>query len=162
MWGNDYPHDEGTYPFTRETIRQVFQGVAEGEMRSILGGNAAALYGFDLEALVPYADRPGTDGGRVVRAARRPARKRQPGPPPGRDPLTSTAADRRQLRYTTGGGIPLGAGGERRVPGAEQAGVLKGRSRERQREVVWIRSGEDVVQVQKVLTHRVVPAGCGR
>ena len=29
MWGNDYPHDEGTYPFTRETLRQVFHDVPE-------------------------------------------------------------------------------------------------------------------------------------
>ena len=24
MWGSDYPHDEGTHPFTREHLRQVF------------------------------------------------------------------------------------------------------------------------------------------
>ena len=24
MWGSDYPHDEGTYPFTREHLRQLF------------------------------------------------------------------------------------------------------------------------------------------
>src|SRR5438552_3024614 len=28
MWGSDYPHDEGTYPFTREHLRQVFSDVA--------------------------------------------------------------------------------------------------------------------------------------
>ena len=55
MWGNDYPHDEGTYPFTRETLRQVFHDVPEPEMRAILGANAAALYGFDLAALAPLA-----------------------------------------------------------------------------------------------------------
>ena len=26
MWGSDYPHDEGTYPYTREHLRQVFPG----------------------------------------------------------------------------------------------------------------------------------------
>ena len=55
MWGNDYPHDEGTYPFTREHLRQVFQGVDEAAMRTILAGNAADLYGFDLAALAPLA-----------------------------------------------------------------------------------------------------------
>ncbi|MBK5222482.1 MAG: amidohydrolase [Acidimicrobiia bacterium] len=55
MWGSDYPHDEGTYPFTREHLRQVFEGVAPEEMGQILSGNAADLYGFDLEALAPYA-----------------------------------------------------------------------------------------------------------
>ena len=24
MWGSDYPHDEGTWPFTREHLRQLF------------------------------------------------------------------------------------------------------------------------------------------
>jgi hypothetical protein len=28
MWGNDYPHDEGTFPFTREHLRQFFHGAA--------------------------------------------------------------------------------------------------------------------------------------
>jgi predicted TIM-barrel fold metal-dependent hydrolase len=55
MWGNDYPHEEGTHPFTREHLRQVFHGTAESDMRAILAGNAAALYQFDLDALAPYA-----------------------------------------------------------------------------------------------------------
>jgi len=55
MWGNDYPHDEGTYPFTREHLRQIFHGTPESDMRNILAGNAAALYNFDLDALAPYA-----------------------------------------------------------------------------------------------------------
>lgn len=55
MWGSDYPHDEGTYPFTREHLRQVFQGRTPGEMQAILGENAAKLYDFDLEALAPLA-----------------------------------------------------------------------------------------------------------
>jgi predicted TIM-barrel fold metal-dependent hydrolase len=59
MWGNDYPHDEGTYPFTRETLRQVFHDVPEPEMRAILAGNAAALYGFDVEALAHDAAQHG-------------------------------------------------------------------------------------------------------
>ncbi len=53
MWGNDYPHDEGTHPFTRETLRQVFEGAPEPEMRAILAENAAKLYGFDLDKLAP-------------------------------------------------------------------------------------------------------------
>ena len=55
MWGSDYPHDEGTGPFTREHLRQVFQGYGEQEMRGFLGENAARLYDFDLEALAPLA-----------------------------------------------------------------------------------------------------------
>jgi predicted TIM-barrel fold metal-dependent hydrolase len=55
MWGSDYPHDEGTAPFTSEHLRQVFSDVDEPEMRRILGENAAQLYDFDLEALAPLA-----------------------------------------------------------------------------------------------------------
>ena len=59
MWGSDYPHDEGTPPYTREHLRQVFHEVGETEMRRILAENAAKLYGFDLDALAPLAERYG-------------------------------------------------------------------------------------------------------
>ena len=55
MWGSDYPHDEGTGPYTREHLRQVFCDFDEDRMRKILAGNAAKLYGFDLDALAPLA-----------------------------------------------------------------------------------------------------------
>ena len=55
MWGSDYPHDEGTHPFTREHLRLLFHDTEEAELRKILAGNAANLYGFDLDALAPYA-----------------------------------------------------------------------------------------------------------
>ena len=51
MWGSDYPHDEGTFPFTREHLRQIFHDKTESVMRDLLGHNAAALYGFDLAKL---------------------------------------------------------------------------------------------------------------
>ncbi|MCU1380176.1 MAG: amidohydrolase 2, partial [Acidimicrobiales bacterium] len=59
MWGTDYPHVEGTQPFTREALRATFAGVPEPEVRAIVGGNAAALYDFDLAALQPLVDRIG-------------------------------------------------------------------------------------------------------
>ena len=55
MWGSDYPHDEGTYPYTREHLRAVFHDTGPDELRRLLAGNAAELYGFDLDALAPYA-----------------------------------------------------------------------------------------------------------
>jgi predicted TIM-barrel fold metal-dependent hydrolase len=55
MWGSDYPHDEGTHPYTREHLRQVFPGVEPGVMSAILAENVARLYDFDLEALAPLA-----------------------------------------------------------------------------------------------------------
>ena len=42
MWGSDYPHDEGTGPYSRETLRQVFHRVGEDELRAILAGNTAS------------------------------------------------------------------------------------------------------------------------
>jgi predicted TIM-barrel fold metal-dependent hydrolase len=60
MWGSDYPHDEGTGPFTREHLRQLFAPDPDpGEMQQLLGANAARLYGFDLKALEPLAEKYG-------------------------------------------------------------------------------------------------------
>ena len=59
MWGSDYPHDESSYPNTREALRRSFAGTDEPELRQILGGNAAEVFGFDLDALAPIADRVG-------------------------------------------------------------------------------------------------------
>lgn len=55
LWGNDYPHFEGCYPYSRENMRLAFSKLPENEVRMMLGENAAALYGFDLEALRPSA-----------------------------------------------------------------------------------------------------------
>ena len=55
LWGNDYPHYEGCFPYSRENMRFAFADVEEGEVRKMLGENAAALYGFDLAALRPAA-----------------------------------------------------------------------------------------------------------
>ncbi len=59
MWGSDYPHDEGTFPFTTLALRQVFHDWPEADLRKVLSENAASIYGFDLEALAPEARRVG-------------------------------------------------------------------------------------------------------
>jgi predicted TIM-barrel fold metal-dependent hydrolase len=59
MWGSDYPHDEGTYPHSREAIRSRFHELAPDVKHKILAANAAALYDFDLDALEPLAERVG-------------------------------------------------------------------------------------------------------
>jgi predicted TIM-barrel fold metal-dependent hydrolase len=59
MWGSDYPHDEGTHPFTREHLRSLFHDTDPDELRRILSLNAAALYDFDLDALAPLAEKVG-------------------------------------------------------------------------------------------------------
>jgi predicted TIM-barrel fold metal-dependent hydrolase len=55
MWGSDYPHYEGTYPHTRESLRRSFAGTGTDELQGVLARNAADLYGFDLDALAPLA-----------------------------------------------------------------------------------------------------------
>lgn len=57
MWGADYPHVEGTWPRTRKSLARCFRGVPVDEARMILGENPARLYGFDMHALQPVADR---------------------------------------------------------------------------------------------------------
>ena len=89
MWGSDYPHDEGTHPFTREHLRQVFNDTPPDELQQILAGNAAELFDFDLDALQSRGRPLRTDGRRDRPAAHRAARRRQPGLAPrrGRDRL---------------------------------------------------------------------------
>jgi len=47
LWGSDYPHDEGTFPHSKEVIDRMFEGYPEETKRKIVYGNAARLYGFE-------------------------------------------------------------------------------------------------------------------
>jgi predicted TIM-barrel fold metal-dependent hydrolase len=59
MWGVDYPHAEGCFPYARDAMKLTFAGVAEEEVRKMLGGIAASVYEFDLGFLQTLADRVG-------------------------------------------------------------------------------------------------------
>jgi hypothetical protein len=59
MWGDDFPHPEGSWPHTREWIQDRFGDIPEEDSRRILGLNAADLYRFDLDKLAPIVDRIG-------------------------------------------------------------------------------------------------------
>ena len=59
MWGSDYPHEEGTAPHSKGLIRWALGNQSVATCRKILAGNAARVYGFDLEALTPIAERIG-------------------------------------------------------------------------------------------------------
>lgn len=59
MWGSDYPHEEGTTPHSRQAIQWALADQPVESCRRILAGNAAKVYGFDLDALVPVAERIG-------------------------------------------------------------------------------------------------------
>jgi hypothetical protein len=67
MWGQDYPHSEGTYPYTLEALQNTFAGVPTDEVAQMVGGTAARVYGFDLDALAPLAAAVGPEVEDVAR-----------------------------------------------------------------------------------------------
>jgi predicted TIM-barrel fold metal-dependent hydrolase len=66
MWGADYPHLEGTFQagdvsFTRLSLRFTCAGLPEPQVRAMLGGTAAGVYGLDpgrLDAIAAAIDAP--------------------------------------------------------------------------------------------------------
>ena len=56
MWGNDYPHDEGTFLRSRKPIAEIRARLSEDDSHKVLSGNAARLYGFDLQHLATSRD----------------------------------------------------------------------------------------------------------
>jgi predicted TIM-barrel fold metal-dependent hydrolase len=60
MWGSDFPHLEGCWPWSKDHLKMSFGGqCTPAEIQAMVGGNAARVYGFDLEALAPIAARVG-------------------------------------------------------------------------------------------------------
>ncbi len=59
MWGNDFPHPEGTWPHTKEWCRETFWDCPVDDTRRLLGLNAAEFYGFDVDKLAPLVERIG-------------------------------------------------------------------------------------------------------
>jgi predicted TIM-barrel fold metal-dependent hydrolase len=49
MWGNDYPHIEGTFPYSQDAVEGQFAGVPEHEIMQIVHDNAANLYRLDQQ-----------------------------------------------------------------------------------------------------------------
>jgi predicted TIM-barrel fold metal-dependent hydrolase len=50
VWGNDYPHAEGTFRGSRELIATQFAGVPADERAAILGGTLGGILGFSAPA----------------------------------------------------------------------------------------------------------------
>jgi predicted TIM-barrel fold metal-dependent hydrolase len=46
MWCNDYPHADGIWPHSEESIRAHMQGVSGADRYAILAGNAIRVYGL--------------------------------------------------------------------------------------------------------------------
>ena len=67
MWGSDFPHEEGTFPYTREALANTYSGMDPGEVAKMIGANAAGVYGFDLAPLEPLAAEIGPEIAQVAR-----------------------------------------------------------------------------------------------
>ena len=52
LWGNDYPHDEGTFPNSRPILESMREALDPESYAKIMSKNAAKLYDFDLNYLV--------------------------------------------------------------------------------------------------------------
>jgi hypothetical protein len=52
IWGNDYPHAEGTFRHSQELIADQFAGVPDADRAAILGGTLAGLLGFNAPVSV--------------------------------------------------------------------------------------------------------------
>jgi predicted TIM-barrel fold metal-dependent hydrolase len=58
-FGRDYPHPEGTWPYTTEYLRSAFEGVPEDEVRLMLGGNLIRFLDLDRARMFEIAKRIG-------------------------------------------------------------------------------------------------------
>ena len=56
MWGSDYPHREGSWPYSTQRMKAMFAGVPEDEASLMLGENAVRIYNFDHKKLRSIAD----------------------------------------------------------------------------------------------------------
>jgi predicted TIM-barrel fold metal-dependent hydrolase len=51
MWGNDFPHPEGTFPDSAKVLADILRDVPSDEAARIAGGNAVEVFGFDRDVL---------------------------------------------------------------------------------------------------------------
>jgi predicted TIM-barrel fold metal-dependent hydrolase len=48
LWGNDYPHIEGSFPWSQEWVDKQFAGVPEDEIDQMVRGNTARIFNIDI------------------------------------------------------------------------------------------------------------------
>jgi predicted TIM-barrel fold metal-dependent hydrolase len=51
LWGNDYPHEEGTYPHSRDIVERLAREVDADTARRVFRDNAARVFGFDEKTI---------------------------------------------------------------------------------------------------------------
>jgi predicted TIM-barrel fold metal-dependent hydrolase len=59
LWGTDFPHTEGTWPFTTLSLRMTAEGIPIDDLRKMCGLNAVELYGLDRGRLQAVAEKIG-------------------------------------------------------------------------------------------------------
>jgi predicted TIM-barrel fold metal-dependent hydrolase len=52
LWANDYPHHEGSWPHSAQSIERQMQDLGEEQRARVLGLNAARIFKFDVEKLM--------------------------------------------------------------------------------------------------------------
>ncbi len=52
LWANDYPHHEGSWPHSAQSIERQMGELKEESRAKILGLNAARIFKFDVDALI--------------------------------------------------------------------------------------------------------------
>jgi predicted TIM-barrel fold metal-dependent hydrolase len=53
LWGNDFPHAEGTFPHSAKVLEDLLTGVDPLQAARITGQNALEIFGFDRVVLTP-------------------------------------------------------------------------------------------------------------
>jgi hypothetical protein len=66
MWGSDYPHMESAWPQTREKLRTLMKGIAEDEVKAMVGGNAIECYGIYQTGLASTVQRIGPSTEEII------------------------------------------------------------------------------------------------
>ena len=56
LWASDFPHQEGSWPYSPQAIERQMGHLSDAERAKILGLNAAKLFGFDIPQR--YLDQP--------------------------------------------------------------------------------------------------------
>jgi hypothetical protein len=55
MWSNDYPHQNSTWPNSRQVIDRDMVGVSAETRRKLLAATCAKLYNLSVPASLPAA-----------------------------------------------------------------------------------------------------------
>ena len=48
LWANDFPHHEGSWPYSAQAIERTMGRLDHGERAKILGLNAARIFRFEI------------------------------------------------------------------------------------------------------------------